>query len=546
MSQLTQNLTDNEIKFLKFQKERWFDAKTSFKKLQIARNQWKFLQNQETPKQNISWLDVWVKTWSAISNVWSKLKFQSKPDDWIIESSAKFAWNLPWSTLELWGWLVSAVSDPVWTGKWVKTLAETGIEAWLSKIFSTKVWQSILKKLWTPEENLKKVKEWWYFTKKENEVLAKVIWKEYDRVKNEPWRLKELIVESPADILWSVSWWAGLLSKVWQTWKLSTWLEKVSKATNPILLQKKWIEAWFIWPVKAKNFLFPQKSLDDIVMQVSQGKAKNLEPFKNALSQINIKTYNDLNNAFSEKIKAIAQKQDSLLPTDPKYSISDLSTTQGKRSVNYIEESIKDLEAVWKAENDLALLQKVDEIKDKEKLSVKDINDLARFYGTKFREKAFNKMWDPKSSVSAARFENNRTWIKTVSRDLLPDDTMRLLDWELANLYDAQKLSSKMVEKVDNLSKKIEDRWLIERFSRSIWRWVDLATFGWPRAFLTSFLPSNVWNKTLNSLDLQESLNKNLKAIEKLNKESSKLSDDELIKRTRAIFIWILEQSNWQ
>ena len=84
-------------------------------------------------------------------------------------------------------------------------------------------------------------------------------------------------------------------------------------------------------------------------MQVSQGKAKNLEPFKNALSQINtkdIKTYNDLNNAFIEKIKAIAQKQDSLLPTDPKYSISDLSTTQGKRSVNYIEESIKDLEAV--------------------------------------------------------------------------------------------------------------------------------------------------------------------------------------------------------
>ena len=49
MSQLTQNLTNNEIEFLKFQKKRWFDAQTSLKKLQLAKNQWKFWPVESKP-----------------------------------------------------------------------------------------------------------------------------------------------------------------------------------------------------------------------------------------------------------------------------------------------------------------------------------------------------------------------------------------------------------------------------------------------------------------------------------------------------------------
>lgn len=569
MSQLTQNLTNNEIEFLKFQKKRWFDAQTSFKKLQLAKNQWKFWPVESKPnivtniwKQfvgnpKIGLLEkssksvLWEKTWKAISNLWGKVKFQSEVDDNIFKSTGKFIWNLPWSTIELWWWVVSAISNPVWTGKALKQFGETWIEAWLNKLFSTNMWQSILKKLWASEKKLARLKNGWVFTSKENEVLAKVLWNEWDRIKNEPWRLKELIVEQwPAEALWVLSWWTSTLSKISKiskTPKLTAGLDVLSKKSNPIVLQKKWIELWKNITTNVKDKLFPQKSLDDIIMQISQWKSKDIPAFKEALWKIdtsNIKEYKDLDKAFSDKIKAISKEQDSRLSNDPKYLISELSTTEWKRSINFIDEAINDLESVWITANDLELLKKVDAIKSKEKLSDKDINDLARFYGTTFRKKAFNTDGTPKSNVSAIRFENNRIWIKKVSRNLLPDDTMRLLDAELSNLYDAKLLSTKVVDKVDNLSKKIRERGLLERVWRSIWRWVDIVSGGSLRGFLTSLIPSNVWNKVLNSIDIQNSLQKNLKAIEKLTKQIPKLSDDEIIKNTKNIFIWRL-WLNW-
>ena len=70
-------------------------------------------------------------------------------------------------------------------------------------------------------------------------------------------------------------------------------------------------------------------------------------------------------------------------------------------------------------------------------------------------------------------------------------------------------------------------RGLLEKIGRSLGRTVDVVTGGSLRGFLTSFLPSNIGNKVLNSLDLQNLLSKNLTKLEKLVGSGT---DEEIIK----------------
>jgi hypothetical protein len=71
-----------------------------------------------------------------------------------------------------------------------------------------------------------------------------------------------------------------------------------------------------------------------------------------------------------------------------------------------------------------------------------------------------------------------------------------------------------MEEAVNTLEQKVKPRWILESVWRFLWRSIDTISWGSLRWFLTWFLPSNIWNKTQNSLDLQDELRKNLDIIE--------------------------------
>lgn len=110
------------------------------------------------------------------------------------------------------------------------------------------------------------------------------------------------------------------------------------------------------------------------------------------------------------------------------------------------------------------------------KLSEKDLNDLAREYNSNFGKKAFDKNGNPLTSVNATKFENTRSGVKSVSRSLMKDDTMKTLDDQISSLYTAKDLSEKMAGKVDDLYKRVQERGLLEKIGRGAGAAVDLAT----------------------------------------------------------------------
>jgi len=193
-------------------------------------------------EEEISWLDIWVKTWTAISEFWSKAKFfQSDVDDNIIESGLKFFGNLPGSTLQLAWDIISLAADPAWTIESVWTLAKAWIETWLNKMFLAE-WEEI-------------------FTSEEVEQVADAVWAEFNKLW-EPWRIKELLVENPADVLLALTWGLWVAKNVAKaknlTW-LASKLEKAEKLTNPIKLQAdlvKWTtKAIGVWTAKVTEKL---------------------------------------------------------------------------------------------------------------------------------------------------------------------------------------------------------------------------------------------------------------------------------------------------
>jgi len=197
-----------------------------------------------------SWLDIWVEFWQGLSETAKEFKFESNVDDWVIESWLKFLGNVPWNTAQIAWDLISLFSDPLWIADSVKTLAKAWIESWLNKLF------------------LEKGEE--VFTSEEIEQVATVVWKEMSKIATEPWRIKELLVENPADVLFAMTGWLWIAKNAAKTkWftNLANKLEKAEAFTNPINVLKAesklitkpikavWELAWR-WVVKTTGLNF--------------------------------------------------------------------------------------------------------------------------------------------------------------------------------------------------------------------------------------------------------------------------------------------------
>jgi len=178
----------------------------------------------EEPIEDISWLDVWVKTWQAVSEFWKGFKFDSNVDDEIVESGAKFLANLPWNAVQLWGDLISIASDPVWLHNSIKDLWQGLSDKLVFGTLNSIFWQDV-----APTEQA---------------IMVDAIWAELEKIASTPWAVKELLVENPADVLLAVTGWLWVAKNVakskWLTW-LASKLEKVEQITNPInVLKAEW------------------------------------------------------------------------------------------------------------------------------------------------------------------------------------------------------------------------------------------------------------------------------------------------------------------
>lgn len=273
--------------------------------------------------------------------------------------------------------------------------------------------------------------------------------------------------------------------------------------------------------------LTPVSNIDELVGRVTQGTKSEIVKAKNALRIVDtsgIKTYTELRSAVDSTISDFARKQDELLNKFGSiHKLDELSQSVqvGKTTVhqNYVKDALDQLEELYGKTSDPANLARIKELTTKattEGLTTREVNDVAREYGTKFTKDAFTKTGEPITSINKVAAENTRKGIKETARKVMPNDISRTLDENMSDLFTLQNTSRRMESAVQKLENKIKQRGLLEKIGRTVGRGVDIVSGGTLRGFLTSFLPSNIGNKVMNSLDLERELAKNLKKINQL------------------------------
>lgn len=283
------------------------------------------------------------------------------------------------------------------------------------------------------------------------------------------------------------------------------------------------------------------KEIDSVVGSIVQGKTDDILKAKKTLSTINttgIKTYSELGERIDDGVTALATKVDSMLEAEGK-NIGKLRPNQlvtetkvGTKTIkqNFVNDALNQLDELYTSIKDAPKKAEIVNIKNKlktEGLSLKELNDVARTYGSEFRNKAFSKLGDPLTSINSQAFENTRKGVKNAVRKLMPNETVKMLDERMSDLYNTNRLVSKMEEKVTALYQKVKKRGLLEQVAMKAADVTNAVTLNTVSGFVSRLLPSNVGLKVMNSVDLEKALSGSLKKFNSLmrTKDDSLLRD---------------------
>ena len=240
-----------------------------------------------------------------------------------------------------------------------------------------------------------------------------------------------------------------------------------------------------------------------------------------------IKTYDDLDDAIRSTERQIISEEDDLLRQFPD-KITDWTTTETVKWLwdqaddvtrDYIDEWIELLKKYNK--NDPAAMRELDMIqttKNTDWLTRLEAKNIARRLTSKLSKKFYNSNDELRNSMSAESYEKIRKWIQNAVRDRLPDGTLKDLDLEYSNLKSLEWLTDDMAEKVNTLTQKLKATWPLERFGRKVGDAINWVTGKSVKWLVEKFLPSNMWNKINNSIDIETELAENLSKLVDLNK----------------------------
>lgn len=272
---------------------------------------------------------------------------------------------------------------------------------------------------------------------------------------------------------------------------------------------------------------------DELVGKIIQGKTKQKASGKIALKELGsegIKTYSDIKEKIIKKIPELAKKVDKELEKDTNlYKLKDLATKEksiGGKTVetNYVETVLKHLKEMYEKTGDKVAAQNAAESLAKAKtvgISRKEINNLARAYNVEFGKKAFSKSGEALTSVNAKMYQNIRSGIKEVAREGFGGTKAAAFDKKLSAIYDIQNIINRNVEEVNKLQQKIQKRGLGEQVGRKGFDAMNTVTGGGLKGFIERGMGRGTGLKTLNYLELEKNLAKNLKLLEKANKATT-------------------------
>ena len=255
---------------------------------------------------------------------------------------------------------------------------------------------------------------------------------------------------------------------------------------------------------------------------------RKIQQATRALTEIdttNVKTYAELNSRLDDQIGVLSTQVDDRLLEDTRlYTANDLvriSEVGGEViTESPVQNALDGLERAYDLSGEPANAARIRQLRERfetDGITLKEANDLAREYGVEFKNRAFTKLGEQKQGYNADMYENTRKSLKGVIRDQMPDDVTKQIDQKISDIYTTLDLTSKRADAVAKLEQKIKNRNLTQKIWGAVADVADVATFGGLRGFTMRILPSNVGNKAMNAIDIQNELRKNLKEIQKLN-----------------------------
>jgi len=406
---------------------------------------------------DIEWFDIWVTAWQAISETAKWFKFQSEVDDNIVESGLKFLGNLPANTVQIAWDLISVASNPVWTFKSIQTLSDSLVQSGLNKLFLDE-WEEV-------------------FSSEEAKELSWVLSQELNKIANEPWRIKELLVENPADVLLAVTWGLSIAKNVAKSKNL-TWLaaklETAERLTNPIRIQAEALKWLWIWVKKWAAWL--SEKLIDTTLKL---KPSDIKRIKKALPANQSPSKFLIEKGIIDDVKALDWQEGIV------NKLQEFNTD----SFNKLNDAVKSAKWVFKSDEVSAWLKalsdefewvawmekKFNEIQtlitkaDTTWLTLRETLQVKREIDNALN--LFKITWDLKAWATKQWLGNIRSWIRT----FIEEEARR------QNLPDIKNLSNDV-----RISRGIKDA-LVDRLetsgkNRIIWL-SDIVVWGWAFAW---------------------------------------------------------------
>lgn len=269
-----------------------------------------------------------------------------------------------------------------------------------------------------------------------------------------------------------------------------------------------------------------KRQVDDLAQQIAQGNQKDITRVKRALSDIDVtdvKTYKDLTETFNAKIEGVSSGLDDVLGTNTevkKLSQLKLQSTVGGEKVthNYVDDALNQLDDFYQKtgnQSGIASIKQLKKLAQTDGLRVRDINDLAKLHGRELS--AFNANGEAASGLTKQAAENTRMGVKNTAKGIFKNPVYDQADKEMSALIRARNLSQRMEGEVQKLRGRIQKRGWGEKVGRLVYNAFDLATGNSLSGFLRAgFVPRGGGLKTLNALDLEQTLAKNLKEVQRL------------------------------
>ena len=467
---------------------------------------WTWVDYATMPYRLVNWPILWISEWTfnvarrIWNNIWDIWRIVKGDKSLAEKFNQILLWEVIWDSIwwGIWDFFAWGIE---WSFKWLTTWEQrqalsNEVSWFIQNLMESDLWQDTL--------------NWWNNLSEEQQQEAK------DYLSYMDWYL---------NLIW-LKWWKAAKPA------LEKWLNKVAWSLEDVGSDIGWAVKKYQVQNATKNLAENTAKANELAWRIVQWDIKAQWEAVNALKEIDtkwVKTYKDLWDRIWTKKKEIAKAVDEELAKDN--TLYDGKTTRRVDMPDWsyqnlwqtpVHDAIKDLRELYSKLWDQEELLKLKYWEDKlnnEWLTKLEINNLAKQHGSEFSKKAFTEAWEPKWNDVWVKYETNRKAIKEYVRDLMPDDTTRNLDKMYHDLTDTEYYVKKMSEKVNTLTQKIKNRNLIEKFWAGLGDVINMVTWGWIKSFVTKFLPSNVWNKINNSLDMQRELPKLLEKLDNINKK---------------------------